>query len=171
MDINELDLSNIARWPAAAKAVVILFLMGSVIFLGYWFHSKDQLLVLEQFEQKEQELKKVFEKKARQAVNLEAYEKQNPRDFTLLRRATLAELKRGGYLKTSWGNVLPSLHLETVALTMAHLGGPIDIHISSLDFLFPHNENEIAIAQAVAGKPLANYCIHCENVLMAGRKM
>jgi type IV pilus assembly protein PilO len=76
MDINELDLSNIARWPAAAKAVVILFLMGAVIFLGYWFHSKDQLLVLEQFEQKEQELKKVFEKKARQAVNLEAYENQ-----------------------------------------------------------------------------------------------
>ena len=53
MDINELDLSNIARWPAAAKAVVILFLMGAVIFLGYWFHSKDQLVVLEQFEQKE----------------------------------------------------------------------------------------------------------------------
>ena len=76
MDINELDLSNIARWPAAAKAVVILFLMGCVIFLGYWFHSKDQLLALEQFEQKEQELKKVFEKKARQAVNLEAYENQ-----------------------------------------------------------------------------------------------
>ena len=76
MDINELDLSNIARWPAAAKAVVILFLMGCVIFLGYWFHSKDQLLALENIEQKEQELKKVFEKKARQAVNLEAYEKQ-----------------------------------------------------------------------------------------------
>jgi len=76
MDINELDLSNIARWPAAAKAVVILFLMGCVIFLGYWFHSKDQLLALENIEQKEQELKKVFEKKARQAVNLEAYENQ-----------------------------------------------------------------------------------------------
>ena len=76
MDINELDLSNIARWPAAAKAVVILFLMGCVIFLGYWFHSKDQLVALEQVEQKEQELKKIFEKKAKQAVNLEAYENQ-----------------------------------------------------------------------------------------------
>lgn len=76
MDINELDLTNVARWPAAAKAVVILFLMGCVIFLGYWFHTKDQLLALEEFEQKEQKLKKVFEKKARQAVNLEAYENQ-----------------------------------------------------------------------------------------------
>jgi cysteinyl-tRNA synthetase len=104
-------------------------------------------------------------------VDLEAYEKLNPRDFTLLRRATLAELKRGIYLKTSWGNVLPSLHLETVALAMKQLGETIDIHVSSLDFLFPHNENEIAIAQAATGKPLANYYIHCERVLMDGKKM
>lgn len=76
MDINELDLTNVARWPAAAKAVVILFLMGCVIFLGYWFHTKDQLVTLETVEMKEQELKTVFEKKAKLAVNLEAYEKQ-----------------------------------------------------------------------------------------------
>jgi type IV pilus assembly protein PilO len=76
MDINELDLTNVARWPAAAKAVVILFLMGCVIFLGYWFHTKDQLLALEDIEKTEQDLKVVFEKKAKLAVNLEAYEKQ-----------------------------------------------------------------------------------------------
>jgi type IV pilus assembly protein PilO len=76
MDINELDLTNIARWPAAARAVIILFLMGGVIFLGYWFHTKDQLLVLEDAERKEGDLRVIFEKKAEQAVNLEAYEKQ-----------------------------------------------------------------------------------------------
>jgi cysteinyl-tRNA synthetase len=104
-------------------------------------------------------------------VDLEAYEKENPRDFTLLRRATLAELKRGIYLKTTWGNVLPSLHLETAALAMKQLGMTIDIHVSSLDFLFPHNENEIAIARAATGKPLANYYIHCERVRIDGKKM
>jgi cysteinyl-tRNA synthetase len=104
-------------------------------------------------------------------VDLEAYEKQNPRDFTLLRRATLAELKSGLYLKTPWGNVLPSLHLETVALAMKYLGETLDIHISSLDFLFPHNENEIAIARAATGKPLANSYIHCDRVLTEGKKI
>ena len=104
-------------------------------------------------------------------VDLEAYEKENPRDFTLLRRATLGELKGGLYLKTAWGNVLPSLHLETVALAMKYLGATVDIHTSSLDFLFPHNENEIAIAQAATGKPLANYYTHCERVLTEGKKM
>lgn len=76
MDINDLDLTNVARWPAAAKAVVILFLMGCVIFLGYWFHTKNQLLGLEDVEKMEQDLKVRFEKKAEQAINLEAYEKQ-----------------------------------------------------------------------------------------------
>jgi type IV pilus assembly protein PilO len=76
LDINELDVSNVARWPAAARAVVILFLMGGVIFLGYWFHTKEQLAELAVAEEKEVGLKVIFETKAKQAVNLEAYEKQ-----------------------------------------------------------------------------------------------
>ncbi len=76
MDINELDVTNIARWPAAARAVIILFLMVGVIFLGYWFHTKEQLVVLADAERKENDLRVIFEKKAEQAVNLEAYEKQ-----------------------------------------------------------------------------------------------
>lgn len=76
MDLNDLDLTNVARWPAAAKAVLILFLMGGVIFLGYWFHVKDQLADLTKAEKKEEGLKVIFETKAKQAVNLEAYEKQ-----------------------------------------------------------------------------------------------
>jgi type IV pilus assembly protein PilO len=76
LDLDQLDLANVARWPAAARAVVILFLMGGVIFLGYWFHTKDQLLELAQAEQQETDLRVIFEKKAQQAANLEAYEKQ-----------------------------------------------------------------------------------------------
>ncbi len=76
MNLNELDLADVARWPTAARAVVILFLMGGVIFLGYWFHTKDQLVELESAEDKEEGLKVIFETKAKQAANLEAYEQQ-----------------------------------------------------------------------------------------------
>ena len=76
MNLNELDLGDVARWPTAARAVVILFLMGGVIFLGYWFHTKDQLVDLKTAEDKEEGLKVIFETKAKQAANLEAYEKQ-----------------------------------------------------------------------------------------------
>jgi type IV pilus assembly protein PilO len=76
LELSDLDLTNIARWPAAARAVVILFIMGGVIFLGYWFHTKDQLVELESVEQRENDLRVIFEKKAQQAANLEAYEQQ-----------------------------------------------------------------------------------------------
>jgi type IV pilus assembly protein PilO len=76
LDLNDLDLSNIARWPAAARAVIIIFLMGSILFLGYWFHTKDQLLQLDKTQQQEADLRVIFEKKAQQATNLEAYEQQ-----------------------------------------------------------------------------------------------
>ena len=76
LELDQLELADVARWPAAARAVVILFLMGGVIFLGYWFHTKDQLVELEQAEQQEVDLRVIFEKKAQQAANLEAYEKQ-----------------------------------------------------------------------------------------------
>ncbi|MGD2137663.1 MAG: type 4a pilus biogenesis protein PilO [Gammaproteobacteria bacterium] len=76
LDLADLDLSNIGRWPVAARAVVILFLMGGIIFLGYWFHTKDQLVELENAQRHENDLRVIFEKKAQQAANLEAYEQQ-----------------------------------------------------------------------------------------------
>lgn len=98
-------------------------------------------------------------------VDLDEYEKDNPRDFTLLKRARLSELKRGIYVKTRWGNVRPSWHIQCAAISMNHLGETFDIHTSTRELVFPHHENESAIAKALTGKPLARYWIHCEQVL------
>ena len=103
-------------------------------------------------------------------VDLDEYEKDNPRDFTLLKRAKLPELRRGIYTKTEWGNVRPSWHIESVALAMKYLGETFDIYASSRDLLFPHHENELAISSAVTGKPLARYWIHSGPVLSEGKK-
>ena len=99
-------------------------------------------------------------------VDLDEYEKDNPRDFTLLRRAKLSDLKRGTYVETPWGNVRPSWHIQCVAMAMKELGKTFDIHTSSRDLIFPHHENEIAIARVLTGKPLANYWLHCDRVLV-----
>lgn len=104
-------------------------------------------------------------------VDLDDYEKDDPRDFTLLKRSKLSELKRGIYTKTDWGNVRPSWHLQCAAISMKHLGESFDIHTSSRELVFPHHENEIAIASAVTGKPLAKYWIHCDRVLAGGKKI
>ncbi len=104
-------------------------------------------------------------------VDLDDYEKDNPRDFTLMKRTRLSELKRGIYVKTKWGNMRPSWHIQCAAMSMKHLGESFDIHTSTRELLFPHHENEIAIARALTGKPLANYWIHCDQVLVDGKKI
>jgi cysteinyl-tRNA synthetase len=104
-------------------------------------------------------------------VDLEQYEKENPRDFTLLKRSTLRELKNGIFYKTQWGNIRPSWHLECPAMAIKLLGGPYDLHMSGVDLIFPHHENAIAISEAVLGKPLANYWLHNEVVTVDGKKL
>jgi cysteinyl-tRNA synthetase len=97
-------------------------------------------------------------------VDLDQYEKDNPRDFTLLKRSTLHELKKGIFFSTRWGNVRPSWHIQCAAMAMKYLGETYDIHTGSVDLIFPHHENDIAISEALTGKPLASYFVHNELV-------
>jgi len=80
----------------------------------------------------------------------------------------LAELKRGVCINTKWGNVRPSLHLQCAAISMKYLGEAFDIHTGSRELLFPHHENEMAMARASTGKPLARYWVHSEGVIYDG---
>ncbi len=104
-------------------------------------------------------------------VDLERYEKDDPRDFTLMRRSTLSELRKGLSFKTEWGNVRPSWHVQCPAMARIHLGDRFDIHTGSVDLIFPHHENELAQCRALGGEPQARYWLHSELVLTAGKKM
>jgi cysteinyl-tRNA synthetase len=104
-------------------------------------------------------------------VDLDEYEKDNPRDFTLLKRSRLSELKRGIFTKTKWGNVRPSWHLQCAAMSTKYLGETFDIHTAGRELMFPHHENEIAITGALSGKSLARYWVHCDRVLVDGKKV
>jgi len=104
-------------------------------------------------------------------VDLDYYEKDNPRDFTLMRRSDLAELRRRITYKTEWGNVRPGWHIECAAMAAKYLGLPFDIHTSGQDLVFPHNENENAICESLSGEPMARYWMHVGLMLRRGKKM
>jgi cysteinyl-tRNA synthetase len=104
-------------------------------------------------------------------VDLDSYEKDDPRDFTLLKRCTLGDIRRGVSYKTEWGNVRPSWHIECAALAMKHLGETFDVHVGGVDLIFPHHENEIATCQAATGKRPARYWLHSELVMIGRKKM
>jgi len=105
------------------------------------------------------------------SIDLDDYEKDSPADFALLKRSSLAELKRGIYYKTVWGNVRPSWHLECAAISYKYLGAAYDIHVSGADEIFPHCENILAINKACSGQNGPNYWINAELVMVDGRKM
>ncbi len=109
--------------------------------------------------------------KVGKTVDLDDYEKNNPLDFTLMKRSTLAELKNGVFFHTDRGNMRPGWHIECAAMTMHYLGETMDIHTSGRDLIFPHHENENAIAESLTGKPLAKLWVHSELLLVDGKKM
>jgi cysteinyl-tRNA synthetase len=102
-------------------------------------------------------------------VDLDEYAKEDPRDFTLLKRAKLGELKSGLYFTTPWGQVRPSWHLECAAMAVKHLGQTADFHVGGIESLFPHEENENALFTAATGQPLATFWLHSELVLKDGK--
>jgi type IV pilus assembly protein PilO len=75
-DINDLDVDNIGSWPTPIKAIVWLIVFVAVLGLGYFYDVAELQTGLAKEQQKEQDLKSQFERKAFQAANLNAYRKQ-----------------------------------------------------------------------------------------------
>ena len=76
LDISSLDVNNIGAWPAAIKIIVMIFLFAAVIGGGYFLHITDKQKQLDTVTQKEDKLRKEYERKAEQAANLDAYRQQ-----------------------------------------------------------------------------------------------
>jgi cysteinyl-tRNA synthetase len=62
--------------------------------------------------------------------------------------------------ESPWGEGRPGWHIECSAMSTTHLGETFDIHVAGQDLVFPHNENEIAQAEAATGQPFAKYWLH-----------
>jgi cysteinyl-tRNA synthetase len=100
-------------------------------------------------------------------VDVEEYEKSDPRDFALWKAAKPGEPA----WETSVGRGRPGWHIECSAMAMKYLGESFDIHTGGVDLVFPHHENEIAQSEGASGQPFVRYWIHCEHLFVEGEKM
>lgn len=75
-DINDLDFENVGNWPVPIKLFIWVGILAAVLALGYYYHVEGLQNQLANEENREETLKKDFEKKAFQAANLDAYRKQ-----------------------------------------------------------------------------------------------
>jgi cysteinyl-tRNA synthetase len=113
---------------------------------------------------------------ARVEVNNEKY---HPADFALwkLSHPTPSNSpfgrgrKRQMEWESPWGVGFPGWHVECSAMSEKLLGQPFDIHCGGVDHITVHHENEIAQSEAAFDKPLANYWLHGEFLLVDGKRM
>ncbi|MCA1945902.1 MAG: cysteine synthase [Desulfovibrio sp.] len=83
-------------------------------------------------------------------VDLADYVKENPKDFTLLKRVSLQDLKHGDLIPTRWGNVRPSWFLQLAAVALEALPR-LTVFLAGQAHSFPHLENFRAIWRLGAG--------------------
>ncbi len=95
-------------------------------------------------------------------------EKRHPEDFALWKAAAPEHILRW---PSPWGWGFPGWHIECSAMSTKYLGETFDIHGGGVDNIFPHNESEIAQAEAATGKPFANYWLLTGSLTVDGVKM
>lgn len=124
---------------------------------------------------------KISEKEAGARVEMNL-EKKNQADFALWKFSYPggrsfdpvqddAAARRHMEWASPWGLGFPGWHIECSAMSRKLLGQPFDIHAGGVDHIPVHHENEIAQSEAAYGKPLANYWLHAEFLLIDGGRM
>jgi cysteinyl-tRNA synthetase len=95
-------------------------------------------------------------------------EKRHPADFALWKKAEPEHILRW---PSPWGWGYPGWHIECSAMSTKYLGETFDIHGGGIDNLFPHNECEVAQAEAATGQPFARYWLLAGTLTVNGVKM
>ena len=97
-------------------------------------------------------------------------QKKNPQDFALWKLSP-ANQKRDMEWDSPWGKGFPGWHIECSAMILKYLGETIDIHSGGIDHIPVHHTNEIAQSQAATGKPLAQFWMHTNHILIDDQKI
>ena len=94
--------------------------------------------------------------------------KRHPLDFALWKAAKEGEPS----WDSPWGPGRPGWHIECSVMSTKYLHMGFDIHGGATDLIFPHHENEIAQAEALAGEePFVRHWLHSGLVQMEAEKM
>ncbi len=102
-------------------------------------------------------------------IKQDEYEKAGVGDFALWK--AWDENDGTIFWETKLGKGRPGWHIECSAMSMKYLGESFDLHTGGIDNKFPHHENEIAQSEAGTGKQFVKYWMHCEHLMVEGKKM
>ncbi|MBS1262151.1 MAG: Cysteine--tRNA ligase [Calditrichaeota bacterium] len=173
-DIDRLNIRRATHYPRATAHIdQMVELVQALLELGHAYRAEDGSIYfrVNSFpEYGSLSGKRLADLRQGERVSDDEYEsKDDVRDFALWK----AWSERDGdvFWETPLGKGRPGWHIECSAMSMDHLGREFDIHTGGVDNIFPHHENEIAQSVCGAGAGFARRWMHCEFLIVEGRKM
>jgi type IV pilus assembly protein PilO len=76
IDFDDLSMDNLGTWPAPIKGLVWVVVFAAILIAGYFLLVQSQQEVLERERAQETQLRALYERRAEEAANLEAYRVQ-----------------------------------------------------------------------------------------------
>jgi cysteinyl-tRNA synthetase len=172
-DIATLNLERAEHYPRATENIPeMVTLIKKLIEKGYAYKGEDGSIYydISKFKNYGELSKfKVEQLQAGTRVKVDEYDKDEARDFALWKAWTEDDGKV--FWETEIGKGRPGWHIECSAMSMKYLGETLDIHTGGVDNMFPHHENEIAQSEAATGRKFVNCWLHCEHLLVEGKRM
>jgi len=168
-DLKSLGIGEADKEPRATKHIKdMVDMIGGLIKKGFAYEVEgDVYFKVRAFSEYGQLSGQSIESML-QAVRVETDEKkQDPLDFALWKKSKPGEPE----YDSPWSKGRPGWHIECSVMSAKYLGQTFDIHAGGRDLIFPHNENEIAQAQAYTGKPFVRYWMHNGLLTVNGQKM
>ncbi len=172
-DLDKLRVERAAVYPeATAHIPEMIQIIQTLIDKGYAYQAPDKCIYfsISKFRPYGRLAKIDMEnQRAGVRINTDEYAKDSVADFALWK----AWDENDGDVKwdSPWGPGRPGWHIECSAMSQKYLGNTFDIHTGGVDNMFPHHEDEIAQSEAANGCKFVNYWLHCEHLIVDGRKM
>lgn len=172
-DLDELRIERASHYPEATTHIPEMIEMTRILMeKGYAYQAPDRSVYfsIAKFKNYGQLARIDMEnQRAGVRINADEYAKDSVADFALWK----AWDPNDGDVKwdSPWGEGRPGWHLECSAMSMKYLGKTFDIHTGGVDNMFPHHEDEIAQSEAANGCKFVNYWLHCEHLIVDGKKM
>jgi len=172
-DIKKLNILPANKFPKATKNIRAMIKMVQQIQKnGYAYETSDAIYFNTRKLQNYGYLARLDIKNFCPIARIKANpEKKNITDFALWFKAIGDKKTHLMQWNSPWGKGWPGWHIECSAMSTKYLGQPFDIHTGGIDHIPVHHTNEIAQAQAAKNKPLANYWMHNEFLILDKEKM
>ncbi len=172
-DVNTLNIERAEHYPRATDHIPeMVDLVKRLMEKGYAYKGQDGSIYFKISKFKDYgklSRIKVAELKEGARVRVDEYGKEEGCDFALWK--AWDETDGNVFYETEIGKGRPGWHIECSAMSMKYLGETLDIHTGGVDNMFPHHENEIAQSEAATGVKFVNYWLHCEHLLVEGKRM